>query len=165
MNSIQSFNLDNFQKIFDYENRKGNNIEELYSNDFSESLALLPNIKDITKKIRECSDENERVLLLQERNDLRNKRIETISNVIQKVVDNISLERYKIRILKGRVYGKQTFHLENSLENFFISKKIQYNISRLYSVKPAHRDTIIKDIINNLENNIPKWIIRTDIKS
>ena len=165
MVSIQSFNLENFQKIFDYENRKGNNIEQKFSTSFSKSLDLLPKLKDVTLKIKETTDEEERSFFLSERDRLREKRISLIEDSINDVVDNIALKKDKLKIEKGDIYGKQSYHFEYTLENFFISKKVQHNIKRLYSVKPAHRNTIIKDIINSLEDNIPKFILRTDIKS
>lgn len=163
--SIQSFSVENFQKIFDYENRKGNNLERRFPESFSESLALLPDLKDIILKIKEAANDEERTLLLSERDKLREKRIKLIENTIIDVVDNITLKKEKLTIEEGDTYGKQSYHFENTLENLFISKKIQNNIKRLYSVKPSHRNTIIKEIINLLEDRTPKFILRTDIKS
>lgn len=163
--SIQSFSVENFQKIFDYENRKGNNLERRFPDSFSASLALLPDLKDIILRIKEAANEEERALLLSEKDRLREKRIELIEKSIIEVVDSITLKKEKITIEEGDIYGKQSYHFENTLENLFISKKIQNNIKRLYSVKPSHRNTIIKEIINLLEDKTPKFIVRTDIKS
>lgn len=163
--SIQSFSVENFQKIFDYENRKGNNLEKRFPDSFSESLALLPELQDVILEIKEAANDEERTLLLSERDRIREKRIELIQKTIIDVVDNITLKKEKLTIEEGDIYGKQSYHFENTLENLFISKKIQRNIKRLYSVKPSHRNTIIKEIINLLEDNTPKFIVRTDIKS
>ena len=49
----QSFSLKSFREIFDIENRKGNNIEKRFKNDFSISLAKTFDLKRINKQIRE----------------------------------------------------------------------------------------------------------------
>ena len=49
----QSFSQKSFREIFDIENRKGNNIEKRFKDDFSISLAKTLDLKRINKQIRE----------------------------------------------------------------------------------------------------------------
>ena len=52
----QSFSLKSFREIFDIENRKGNNIEKRFENDFSESGKKVIELIKINNKIREEKD-------------------------------------------------------------------------------------------------------------
>lgn len=54
--------------------------------------------------------------------------------------------------------------MENNVCNFFISKKLQESIRRIYKIKQASRYAILSEIINILEDKSPKYVIRTDIK-
>lgn len=162
---IQSFSIENLQKIFDYENRKGNNLEKRFPSSFSASLKLLPDLQDVAVKIKETKDTDERLRLYAKRDELREKRVKLIEQTLSNIVETITFKNDRLEIEEGDVYGKQSYHFQDTLLNLFISKKVQGNIKHLYSVKPSHRNTIIQEILNLLEDKTPKYIIRTDIKS
>ena len=157
----QSFSLKSFREIFDIENRKGNNIEKRFKDDFSISLAKTLDLKRINKQIREENDFDKRKELytqrkaIKERNEIIEQKLEEISNQIN---------QHRIEILKGKDYGGQSYKLEDNVCNFFISKKIQENIRETYKVRQSSRYAIFSQLINLLEDNCPKYVIRTDIK-
>lgn len=158
----QSFSLKSFREIFDIENRKGNNIEKRFKNDFSISLAKTFDLKRINKQIREENNFKKKELYTQrkaikkERNEIIDQKLEEISNQIN---------QHRIKILKGKDYGGQSYKLEDNVCNFFISKKIQENIRDTYKVRQSSRYAILSQLINLLEDNCPKYVIRTDIKN
>lgn len=158
----QSFSLKSFWEIFDIENRKGNNIEKRFKNDFSISLAKTFDLKRINKQIREENNFKKKELYTQrkaikkERNEIIDQKLEEISNQIN---------QHRIKILKGKDYGGQSYKLEDNVCNFFISKKIQENIRDTYKVRQSSRYAILSQLINLLEDNCPKYVIRTDIKN
>lgn len=158
----QSFSLKSFREIFDIENRKGNNIEKRFKDDFSISLAKTLDLKRINKQIREENDFDKRKELytqrkaIKERNEIIDQKLEEISNQIN---------QHCIKILKGKDYGGQSYKLEDNVCNFFISKKIQKNIRETYKVRQSSRYAILSQLINLLEDNCPKYVIRTDIKN
>ena len=159
----QSFSQKSFREIFDIENRKGNNIEKRFKDDFSVSLAKTLDLKRINKQIREENNFNKKKELYTQRKTIKIER----ENIIEQKLEEISnqINRHSINILEGEEYGGQSYKLENNVCNFFISKKIQENIKNTYKVRQSSRYAILSQLINLLEDNCPKYVIRTDIKN
>lgn len=159
----QSFSLKSFREIFDIENRKGNNIEKRFKNDFSISLAKTLDLKRINKQIREENDFNKKKELYTQRKAIKKERNEIIDQKLEEISNQIN--QHCIKILKGKDYGGQSYKFEDNVCNFFISKKIQENIRETYKVRQSSRYAILSQLINLLEDNCPKYVIRTDIKN
>lgn len=159
----QSFSLKSFREIFDIENRKGNNIEKRFKDDFSVSLAKTLDLKRINKQIREENDFDKRKELYTRRKAIKKERNEIIDQKLEEISNQIN--QHCIKILNGKDYGGQSYKLEDNVCNFFISKKIQKNIRETYKVRQSSRYAILSQLINLLEDNCPKYVIRTDIKN
>ncbi len=54
--------------------------------------------------------------------------------------------------------------LRRNQNTFFALKQIQYNFRKLYKVKQANRFAIVSQIKGLLDDNFPKYVIRTDIQ-
>jgi hypothetical protein len=161
----QIFSAKNFQEIFDSENRKGNDIELRFKDSFSESIELRKKIKTLSQKIKKEHDKIRKSDLQEERKEVKKNREECIFKVLEQVSDNINKPGYSLNISEGRVYGKTSYHLENTLENLLLSKQLQQNIHRKYKIRHSSRFEILSLLINLLEDGFPKLIIRTDIKN
>jgi hypothetical protein len=161
----QSFTAKKFQEIFDKENRKGNNIENKFKNDFAESLKDLLVLQDINKSIKATNNTNLRALFYQKRKVYKKERERKILEALKKASLKIAKNKNVINLFEGKIHGKQSYYLENTIENFFISKKIQENIETIYSVKPSSRFSTLSEVINLLKDKFPKYLIRTDIAS
>ena len=159
----QSFSQKSFREIFDIENRKGNNIEKRFKDDFSVSLAKTLDLKRINKQIREENDFNKKKELYTQRKAIKKERNEIIEQKLEEISNQIN--QHRIEILKRKDYGGQSYKLEDNVCNFFISKKIQENIRETYKVRQSSRYAILSQLINLLEDNCPKYVIRTDIKN
>ena len=159
----QSFSLKSFQEIFDMENRKGNNIERKFKGDFHESIKKVEELIEINKKIRKEKDFNKKKNLYDQRRSIRKERDEIIKQELEEISNQIN--QHCIEILKGKDYGGQSYKFKDNVCNFFISKKIQENIRETYKVRQSSRYAILSELINLLEDNCPKYIIRTDIKN
>lgn len=159
----QSFSQKSFREIFDIENRKGNNIEKRFKDNFSVSLAKTLDLKRINKQIREENDFGKKKELYTQRKTIKIERENIIEQKLEEICNQIN--QHSINILEGEEYGGQSYKLENNVCNFFISKKIQENIRNTYKVRQSSRYAILSELINLLEDNCPKYIIRTDIKS
>ena len=48
----QSFSAKNLQEIFDKENRKGNNVEKRFKDDFAESIKKTNELKSLRKQVQ-----------------------------------------------------------------------------------------------------------------
>jgi len=161
----QSFSQETFQEIFDKENRKGKNIENLFKSDFESSLEHLQLIQAKTKEIKNEPDKEKKKIFYQERKKLKREREELIKSILESASLDLPKKINSLNLVKGPVIGKQTYLLENKIENFFISKKIQWNITRTYKVKQANRYSILNQLTNLLGDKFPKYVVRTDIKS
>ncbi|MEW2922689.1 antiviral reverse transcriptase Drt3a [Muricauda sp. ANG21] len=160
----QSFTAETFQEIFDKENRKGKNIEDRFKVDFEESLKALKFLKETNRELRLEDDFTKRIDLYEQKKELKNEREKLIRKALEDTATKVAKVR-AIKLIKGKVYGKQSFSLENNIENFFISKKVQQNILKSYSVKQSNRYSLLSELINLLEDGFPKFVIRTDLRA
>ncbi|WP_298485899.1 antiviral reverse transcriptase Drt3a [uncultured Maribacter sp.] len=161
----QSFSQDTFQEIFDRENRKGKNIESKFKTEFQPSLDQLNIIQTKTAEIIAETDVDRKKVLFEERKRLKQEREVLIKNILNEASTNLPSKIQNLKVDLGPMIGKQTYVLEEKLENFFISKKTQWNIARTYKVKQANRYAILSQLTKLLEDQFPKYIIRTDIQS
>ncbi|MDH0674395.1 RNA-directed DNA polymerase [Empedobacter sp. GD03861] len=159
----QSFSSKSFQEIFDKENRKGINVEEKYKDDFVDSLAKVGELKNLRKQIQQERDFDRKKILYADKKRLKKERDTIVTEVLDEVTDGIN--NHIINLVLGGNYGEQSYMFEHNIQNFFISKKIQDNINRTYNVKQSSRYAILSELLNLLEDNFPKYVIRTDIKS
>ena len=161
----QSFTSQTFLEIFDKENRKGKNIEKRFKNDFTESLETLVELKNLTQIIRNEPNKEVRKLLYSQRKEIKKIRDKQIMNVLQSTSSRILTRKLPIVLNLGSIYGGQTYKFDETIDFFFLGKKIYENINKTYNVKPSNRHSILSDLINHLEDKFPKYIIRTDIKN
>ena len=159
----QSFSLKSFREIFDIENRKGNNIEKRFKNDFSESEKKVIELIKINHDIRKEKDPDKKKILYAQRKAIKKERNEIIEHKLEEISNQIN--KHRIEILKGKYHGGESYKFEDNVCNFFISKKIQENIRETYKVRQSSRYAILSQLINLLEDNCPKYVIRTDIKN
>ena len=148
----QTFSANSFLQIFDKENRKGNDIEKRFRNTFKETIELRNEIK---KNINDGKYEKLDEMKI-EREKCLHKKLEEISNTINQ-------QGYSIEMKRKKFNNKYVYLLNDTPENFFISKRIQENLFDVYNIKQASRYEILNQLINIVEDNIPKIVIRTDI--
>lgn len=159
----QSFSSKSFQEIFDKENRIGINVEEKYKHDFVDSLAKVVEIKNLRKQIQQERNFDRKKILYADKKKLEKERETLVTDALDKIADGIN--SHNINLVLGGQYGGQSYLFEKNVQNFFISKKIQDNINKTYYVKQSSRYAILSELLNLIEDNFPKYVIRTDIKS
>ena len=144
----QSFSLKSFREIFDIENRKGNNIEKRFKNDFSESEKKVIELININHDIRKEKDPDKKKILYAQRKAIKKERNEIIEQKLEEISNQIN--QHRIEILKGKYHGGESYKFEDNVCNFFISKKIQENIRETYKVRQSSRYAILSQLINYL---------------
>jgi hypothetical protein len=163
----QSFNVDNFIKIFYDENRKGNYLE----GDFT----IFKPLKEISQKIKQInknfiigtySTEQLKIKANSTKEKLQKKKFEKLIKILKVVEANIDSKAYELVMATTTVKGKIAYTVErNNAEVFFLLKQIQRNIQHSFNVIQSDRHEVVTQVINMLDNSFPKFIIRTDIKS
>jgi hypothetical protein len=166
----QSFSTENFRKILDIENRKGNYLEGEFFND----------IADISKKIKEVNGEIrilnqkgldketfiEELSKINEKKDALNKqREQKLTEKLTTISSNVTDSGFKLKIIKDTtITDKPVYKTEYNLENILSLKQLQYNFRKLYKVKQSSRYSIISQLKSLLDDGFPKIILKTDIK-
>jgi len=162
----QSFSVDNFRKILDLENRKGNYLEGKY---FPNHETLTGIIKDCNKQIREkkrskCASEDELKELYDKRNTLKEQKEDQLNAALQAVSDQVATSSFKIELSKNDIPSEKSLYVvKDSPEHYFTIKQLQSNVWHLFGVKQANRLEIISQVKVLLCDKFPKYVLRTDI--
>lgn len=163
----QSFNVDNFIKIYYDENRKGDYLDGRFA-EFINLKHYGNSIKKINKKFRDrfysTPEQKEKANRRKER--LYKRKFDALQIILLSVEDNIDNKNYQISMITKTIKGKTAYTIDRSnINTFFLFKQIQKNIQHSFKVKQADRNEIVSQVVNMLDNGFPKYIIRTDIES
>lgn len=162
----QSFTVENLEKIYDIENRK-HSITQYLGNDYKKALLFIKNrrkeidrIKSIKKKNRTDFDN---YLLKKNQHYLENIHIykkKLQRKELESISSQINLKNFKFSLQEKE---NNIFTIKDSREEFFAIKQLQFNIRNTFKVKQSNRHLILSQIKLLLNDNAPKFIIRTDI--
>lgn len=167
----QSFSLENFKKIFEIENRKGNFERSFYSDEFhrlsSELKRKRLEINTYKRQINVTPDDPHLTELYEQKKDIESLKEKELENTLQVVSENINKKQFKFEF--SSFYhdesGKTVFPVRNTAESYFAMKQLQFNVSRTFKVKQENRYLVSKQLQCLLRDSLPKIILRTDIKS
>ena len=188
------WNLDiqSFKRIYDYEQRKGSNIDKLFHDktidSFINLLSPMSGLRSEDSDIREkCFNEF-----------LENiKKIDGDEAWIESIKKNISASNFgkkefrnirrflskwkgayiesimeefcntKEVIIKPAeiINGKQVYSIENTARNFIISRVLQQKIKQVYKLNSTSRNIISSQLRNILGDRYPKIVIKADVKA
>lgn len=166
----QTFTTDNFRKIYDQENRRGVNLEGRF---FPELQLLTEDIRQKTIDIKgirskpefptpELIDQVEK--LKANRSSLQANKNREIDGILDALSAKIREKGFSMTLLEADGPGeKKVYPLEDTPENFFVSKQLQRNLNRLYGIKQSNRHTIVQQLKAILSDSLPKVLVRTDI--
>lgn len=96
--------------------------------------------------------------------DILNNKLKELEILIN------DLNNYNFSELKTNIRNNKKIYLLNkdkneSIYDDFILRKINHNLKRIYKVKQSNRNSIINQIYNLLDERMPCYIYRLDIKS
>jgi hypothetical protein len=170
----QSFSAENFEKIFNIENRKGNINKDTLP---AEYIALIVRIKEIRATIKELKDKYEREEISKDEylssrdahnqtiKDLQLRKEAVLYESLKKISEEVNSSKFQFNFKIGDRNGKPTYEIGNSIAQFYAIKQLQYNIRKTFKVKQSDRYRILKQIKLLLADGFPKIVIRTDIES
>lgn len=164
----QSFCSENFCHIFYLENRKGNNVEAKF--DIFKPLIVITNelvtIKNNFKTgkysaIGEKDAANDKKAQLKK--DKYELLLKILTDDVERKIDQGIFQ--KLLITTKQIKGKTAYVVNTDLpEIYFLFKQLYKNLQSAFQVTPSDRNLIVKQVINVLNNDFPKYIIRADIK-
>jgi hypothetical protein len=162
----QAFSADNFERIFDIENRKANVDLDYLSENYKDILIQIKKMRTEIKKIsqkRKCNRTQEETDNLKELNNSLENSISQKKEIRHKDLENISREVNKSDWKFTLTAKDDLFVMSTNSANFFVIKQLQYNIRKTFGVKQSARHTILSQIKLLLNDSSPKYVIRTDV--
>lgn len=172
----QSFSVKNLNEVLLDDMKNGGNLEERY----------MPEAFVIKKKIKKLNDRRyySRRLLRTKKitSEFYNKRLSRLNNIADerslqykcatnKVLEVVSKNivskefRLNVNVLPNEISGKKVYGIENCLDQILVVRIIQKLMRVLYDIRMPSRDTIVGQIKSIIFDGVPKYILRTDIKS
>lgn len=183
------FNLKSFSRIYDYEQRKGNNIDKLFKSEMVNQFIDLYSFIDLISDADDINTRKEQLKILVSRlvdeenysSEIDNllsdpnsrKNIKKIKRIITKwkvsyiysLLNSFS-DTKDLKINKGSVINsKQVYVLDSDARYFFVSRVLQQKIKQVYDLSVSNRNLICSQLKSILEDNVPKIVIRADICS
>lgn len=168
----QSFSYKHLAEIYAIEKRKGNIPISFLGNDYKAVVDEIKELKnkrnELTKKKKKSWTENERKEVEDVESCINNKKKErkTVeNNWLEKMSEVISDPSFMFTISrKPGPKDKDIFPLPKDCPSQFLAMKcLQHNLANLFKVKQANRHLIMSQLRLLLQENLPKYIIRTDI--
>ncbi len=168
----QSFSTENFRKIFDYENRKGVFLEGRYFDSLADITHQIKHQHSLIKGLKnessllsdqECFEKKESLNLQME--GLKKQKEKILTEHLEVLSEKVQDRSFQFSLKNGRVNSKTVYKAHHDPASYFALKQIQYNLRKLFKVKQSNRYQIICQLRELLSDKIPKFVIRTDIKS
>lgn len=162
----QSFTADNFEKIYDIENRKSS-ITEYLGVEYKEVLVKIKSLQNEVSLIRHKK--------LSDRSDAENQTlIDNKQNISKLIADKKEIQLNEFEKISKNVNGKNftinlqprdndIFIIQDTRDAFFAMKQLQYNVKKTFKVKQSSRHLILSQIKLLLNESSPKYVIRTDV--
>lgn len=140
---------ENFIKIFYKENKKGNPLEYRFKEEMKKVRGFSEEIRKRNNKLKE------------KRNTLKNKFA-----LIEKEIPNISIkiEKCEKQIKEKDIYRYKT-NKQNALSIYLIDKQMQNNLQMAFKFRMNSHNKVVSQMLGLLNDHVPKYIYRTDIKS
>lgn len=141
---------ENFIKIFYKENKKGNPLEYRFKEEMKEVRGFSEEIRKKNKKLKE-----KRETLIKE------------LHLIEKKIPNINIE---IEVCPKQIKGKEIYRYKtnqqnNALSIYLIDKQMQNNLQMAFKFRMNNHNKVISQMLGLLNDDMPKYIYRTDIQS
>ena len=166
----QSFSLENFNKIFEIENRKGNFETKYYSEKFHAFSNELKKQRKLIKTYKSkgdiAKDDEHLKELNEEKKKIEEKKKNELEITLQEYTETVNNKNFKFKFTKFLHEGsdKDVYPVKKDAPSFFAMKQLQYNIHRTFKVKQSNRYLISKQVQALIKDNFPKIVLRTDIQ-
>ncbi|WP_072229608.1 antiviral reverse transcriptase Drt3a [Campylobacter coli] len=150
-----------FLKIYFEENQKGNYLPDRFEY-FSKVKNIDNKISNLKKELKNNKDKEAKEKISKHYEE----KIEILNQLFNEIQNKIDNEKVNIHISIKDIKDKKTYILDPKNETlFFILKFVQKDIQRSFKVKQSDRNAIIEQIKCLIDDEIPKFITRLDIKN
>ena len=169
----QSFSADNYMRIFQEENRKGNiafdAMPEPYKNIVADMKAQQSEVVEITKKKKINRTDDDLARLEELKSSIKNLRFDRDKELYEELIEyanKANLNDFTFPIKYYVEKDKQIFTIDTSQwEYFYAIKNLQRILRGLFNVKQANKHQILSNIQLLMNTTRRFYLIRTDITS
>ncbi len=163
----QSFSLENFKTIFEIQNRKGRFEKDFFSREYLELTKQLNEEKKKLSPFAVIDDDEDSNSILKEIEYITKEREELLEQEFLAYSQEVNEPNFGFEI--NHFFDKETdktiYAVSKSPASYFTMKQLQYNIFKCFKVKQTDRYQIVKQVKALLQDNMRKYVVRTDIKS
>lgn len=167
----QSFTAYHFNEVFQMERRKGNIRKEYFPEAYLELLkeghTINDQIRALKSKKREEWDDEDKKKYQELKDAIKvnlDQRRKEESKWMEELADKVNERAFKIVLNTIDLDGKMGFTVPDNAENLFVMKTLQWNLKRVFKVQQANRHRIMTQVKILMNESIPKYIIRTDVR-
>lgn len=169
----QTFTAENFRRIYDYENRKGEDLEGRFFPALQVETATIRQNREEIKALKVSAESldaadyaSQMEALLTARTALKESKDRSIDALLDELSAEIRSTSYRLSLTAHTgPKGKTVYQIADNAKAFFINKMVQRNINRLYKVKQSDRSRIVSGVRDAINNRFPLEIVRTDIEA
>lgn len=173
----QMFTAAAFRIIFDEENRKGHDLATRFFpsvEPFTQSVkAKVREVKSLKQNSAGLSDSECKSALGIARGELKELkavRLKQVDMELESVSVSAAKNTFRINLTKKLgPKGKAIYVTDDDPESFFVAKKVQSNLRKVYKVRPANRTILAARVARTLSKAFaapfPFKVVRTDISS
>ena len=165
-----SFSLANLRKIWDIQTRKGDDLfslfpelKEKYEDYRSERKALRDAIRteELDHEAYSWSRRRVREAKMELEKSLSAHLIETSQEIISDVEGDVF--SWGLRAGSANA-ARQTYRIGECAKIFFADKQMQRNVLSILPRRPNSRNQIVSALVASLDNEMPKVVVRVDVK-
>lgn len=168
----QSFSAENFETIFNIENRKGvldkDRLSDAYKmcTDYIKELQGKQILLRMKKRINWLDREKEEYEIGEKLiKEQQKKKLQILKVDLEQIAQKANSRNFRFCLNTHTENGKDVYTINEDNEAFYVMKCLQNNIRRTFKVQAANRHSIMSQIKSILSDNLPKYIIRTDVSS
>ncbi|EGM2781123.1 RNA-directed DNA polymerase [Campylobacter jejuni] len=150
-----------FFKIYFEENKKGNYLPDKFKS-FGEVRNIDKKISNLKKELKKNEDKK----VKEEIGEYYKEKRKILNKLFCEIQNKIDSEKLNIHIDVKSIKDKDTYIVDTKNEALFFALKFaQKDTQRSFKVKQSDRNAIIEQIKCLIDDEIPKFIIRFDIKN
>lgn len=167
------FTAENFRRIYDLENRKGNDLAghyfpdlEPYTQSVYEKVQAIRDLRSKSNSVPQDQFYQALNALRDQLNAAKSEKSAAVDGELAAISNNVAASGFSIKLSqKTGPKGKSVYCIDGTPETFFTVKQLQRNLFNLYGVKQANRHDLVCQVRDTIIGGFPFEIIRTDISS
>ncbi|WDZ91091.1 antiviral reverse transcriptase Drt3a [Nocardiopsis sp. HUAS JQ3] len=171
MSFDQSFSSRNMRRVWELQTRKGINLADFFGEVKKKQYLLREYRKQILdgkKKGKYSSEQVKKAYkwIAEQKSDLDKEINKALEQTSEKLASLLTSQTFAWGLrYEGDREGRPLYGIERTPEVYFADKQLQRNVSSATASQQNSRSSAISGLAQALNNDMPKMVVRTDIRS